>query len=223
MKPKLKNYKKFVYNLRFSLEIEAEFPLKIDILELRSRYKKLLNSWTVTTDYSLNNGLEFKPANKNKLKFTPECFAEIAEIMKIIRIHNGKVDGKTCGLHVHIDMTHVSNEELLKIIKEGYAKQKYIIKDFNVRTERLEKYCQILNKKDIDKLTVKILDEFRANQGYMPNNSYLESKYFLLNIVSLLEYNTIEFRLFNGTKYMRDIKKIIKYIFDFLINALERE
>jgi hypothetical protein len=223
MPTKLKNYKKFVYNLRFSLEIEAEFPEKINTTELRARYRKLLGSWTVTTDYSLNNGLEFKPTNKNKLKFTPECFAEIAEIMKIIRIHKGKVDGKTCGLHVHIDMTRVSNKDLLKIIKESYAKQLYIIKDFKVRQERLKKYCKPLTKKEVSKLNVNVLEQFRSDPKYVLNNEYLQNKYYLLNIKSLLEFNTIEFRLFNGTKYMRDIKKIMKYIFEFLINALERE
>jgi hypothetical protein len=42
-------------------------------------------------------------------------------------------------------------------------------------------------------------------------------------LLSLKEHSTLEFRLFNGTKYLRDIKKIVKYIFEFLINALERE
>ena len=45
--PKLKDYRKFVYSLRFGIELESEFPEKVDIMLLRERYKKLLSSWTV--------------------------------------------------------------------------------------------------------------------------------------------------------------------------------
>lgn len=222
MKKTLKNYKSLVSKLRFSLELEAEFPEKVDIDNLRARYRKLLRSWTVVHDYSMNNGLEFKPKDINRLHFTKECFSEISEILHIIRKHKGKVDGKTCGLHIHIDMTKISNEELIKIIKEMIAKQDYMIKDFNVDRDRLEHYCQRITPKDIRGLNISVLNIFRKSEGLDKHIPYLNSKYYLLNVMSLQEFNTIEFRLFNGTKYLREIKKIIKYLFDFLIYALER-
>lgn len=222
MKKILKNYKTLVSKLRFSLELEAEFPSKVDIDTLRARYRKLLRSWTVVHDGSMMNGLEFKPKDINHLHFNKESFDEISEILHIIRKHKGQVDGKCCGLHIHIDMTKISNEELIRIIKEMIAKQEYMIKDFNVDHDRLEHYCKRILSKDIRGLNINILNQFRDKEGIEKYIPYLNSKYYLLNVMSLQEFNTIEFRLFNGTKYLREIKKIIKYLFDFLIYALER-
>lgn len=222
MKKILKNYKTLVSKLRFSLELEAEFPSKVDIDTLRARYRKLLRSWTVVHDGSMINGLEFKPKDINHLHFNKESFDEISEILHIIRKHKGQVDGKCCGLHIHIDMTKISNEELIRIIKEMIAKQEYMIKDFNVDHDRLEHYCKRILSKDIRGLNINILNQFRDKEGIEKHIPYLNSKYYLLNVMSLQEFNTIEFRLFNGTKYLREIKKIIKYLFDFLIYALER-
>ena len=220
-KIRLKNYRKFVYSLRFGIELESEFPEKVDIDLLRTRYRKLLNSWTVVTDASMNNGLEFKPADKNRLYFDKESFAEISEVLHIIRKHKGEVDGKKCGLHIHIDAKRMSNEEILKIIKETMAKQKFLIRDFKVSKERLEQYCRPLTKKSMKGVNVDSLKEFR--EGTYSNVPMFSDKYFLLNVSAYAEHKTLEFRLFNGTKNLRDIKKILKYLYEFLINALERE
>jgi len=222
MSKKLKSYKNKVYKTRFGIELEAEFPEKVDIMVLRQRYRKLLKSWTVTTDTSLNNGLEFKPKDINKLKFTKETLDEISEILHIIRKRKGTCSSAQCGLHIHIDMTSYTSEEILKIIKEMIARQNYIVENFNVSEDRLAMYCQLIKKSDLRKLKAETLESFRAGD-YIPNIKYLDSKYYVLNVKSLQEFNTIEFRLFNGTKYIRDIKKILTFIYEFLINALERE
>ncbi len=222
MKKTLKNYRKFVYKLRFSVELEAEFPEKVDIDILRTRYRKLLKSWTVVHDYSMNNGLEFKSKDYNKLYFKKECFDEISEILHIIRKRKGSVASKKCGLHVHIDAKKLTNEEIIKIVKEMMAKQHYMVRDFKVNADRLNHYCKYIKKAHLKGLTPKVLQDFR-DKKQIKNVPYLQEKYYVLNVLSLLEHGSLEFRLFNGTKYLRDIKKIIKYIFEFLINALERE
>lgn len=222
-KPQLRDYKKLVYALRFGIELEAEFPEKIDIDQLRTRYRKLLNSWTVVTDGSLNNGLEFKPKDNNKLYFRKESLDEISEILHIIRKRRGKVDGKKCGFHVHIDASKLKSEEIIKIVKEMLAKQNFIVRDFKVDKNRLDNYCKKITKKDIRNLTAEALNDFRKNERIVGDSPILTSKYYMLNLMALQEHNTIEFRLFNGTKYIREIKKIIKYLFEFMIYALERD
>jgi hypothetical protein len=171
----------------------------------------------------MNNGLEFKPTNTNKLHFKKETFDEISEILHIIRKHKGQTNGEKCGLHIHIDATKLTDEELIKIANEIVVKQNYIIKEFNVSSTRLEKYCLPITKKDIKGLNTTILKMFRKKDYKENYPELLSSKYFLLNFSSLQEYGTIEFRLFNGTKSLKEIKKILIYIFEFLINSLERD
>lgn len=221
---KLPDYRSLIYKLRFSVELEVEFPEKIDVSVLRTRYRKLLNSWTVVTEGSLINGIEFKPKNKNKLYFKKESLAEISEILHIIRKHKGKVDGDKCGFHVHVDARKFTSQDILKIVKEMIARQKFIARDLKVRPERLQQYCQFIKKSDIKNLTPEVIDTFRNSHIYINNEiPYLSSKYYVLNLCSLQNYNTIEFRLPNGQKYLREMKRIIKYLYEFLITSLERE
>jgi hypothetical protein len=220
---KLKNYKKLIYSTRFSLEIESEFPEKVDIAKLKDRYKKLLASWTVVDDHSMVNGLEFRPKNKNKLYFKKESFDEISEVLHIIRKHKGNPDSKQCGLHIHINAKCLSESEIIKIVKEMIARQEFIVRDFNVRKDRLDQYCRFIRAKDIKGLTEENLKLFRNGKELEEDVKILNDKYFLLNLVALREHGTLEFRLFNGTNKLREIKKIVTYLFNFLINALERK
>ncbi len=91
IKKELLDYRKLVYKLRWSPELEVEFPTKIDIDKLHARYDKFLGGWQVTTDGSLDNGLEFKPKKSHKLYYNSESFEEIREIFHLIRGHKGKV------------------------------------------------------------------------------------------------------------------------------------
>ena len=218
---KLKKYKDIIYKLRWSPEIEVEFPSKVNIEVLYDRYRKLLLSWTVTHDYSLANGLEFKPQKKNKLYFTKECFQEVSEILHIIRKHKGKINKNTCGLHIHIDASKFSDSEILKILKEIIVREQYLCQDFKVEKERIENMCRFIKSKDIKGLTEEKINKFRKRIQEYPNIPILNEKYFLLNMLNLRELNSLEFRLFNGSLYIKDIKASVKTLFEFLIIALE--
>lgn len=223
MKSKLKNYRKLVYNLRFSVELEVEFPEKIEVDTLRTRYRKLLNSWTCVTEGSLDNGIELKPKDNNKLYFNTESFQEIGEILHLIRKYKGKTDGIKCGGHFHIDAKKFTSEELIKIVKEMIARQRFLARDLKVRKDRLEQYCKFIKKSDIKGLTIEVLDNYRNDKSQYGIVEFLDSKYFVLNFNSLQQYGTIEFRIPNGQKYVRDIKRTLKYLYEFLITSLERD
>lgn len=222
MKSKLKNYKDIVSKLRWSPEIEIEFPSQVDTDVLKERYKKLLAEWTVTDDSSLENGLEIKPRDTNKLYLNKESINEVAEILNIVRRRKGKVS-KRCGLHIHICAKKLNGEEILKIVKEVIAKQQYIVKDLKVSSERLGQYCKYIKKSDIKGLTPELIEKFRKGETGSNLPEILNSKYFMLNLSNLSNFNTLEFRMMEGTTYLKTIKKNLNYLFNFLINALERD
>jgi hypothetical protein len=217
------NYRKLVYKLRWSPELEVEFPAKTDIDKLHSRYDKFLGDWKVTTDGSLDNGLEFKPKDSHKLYFKDETFEEIREILHLIKGHKGKVT-KTCGLHIHVDMSSLNDAQVAMIVREFIHKQTFIIKKFKVRKERLEDMCKLLPRNGLSKITPKTINLIRTTDSWsLPSYPSFQDKHHALNILNLRNYGTLEFRLFEPTTDVREIKKIIKWLFEFLIDSLERE
>lgn len=220
-KQKLKKYHDLVYGLRWSPEIEVEFPKKVNVDVLFERYKKLLSSWEVTYDYSLENGLEFKPSAKNKLYFTKESLQEVSEILHIIRKHKGKINKQRCGLHIHIDASKFSSAEILKIMKEMLIRQEYLCQDFKVKSERIESMCKFITKKQVKQLTEEKIELYRTGQEDYRNIELFNEKYHVLNMMNIKELGSLEFRLFNGSLYVKDIKASVKVLFEFLITALE--
>lgn len=224
-KKKLKKYRKRVYSLRWSPEIEVEFDEKVDIEVLYNRYRRILGNWTVTHDYSLQNGLEFKPKRDNKLYYNTESFAEIGEILHIIRKHKGKIKPKTCGLHIHIDTSKFSDKEVLMVVREFIQKQRYICDEWKVKQCRIEDMCKLIPKKYKTKLKETHIYNLRhryQEEGF-DYEDYLSNKHHTLNVLNLAKFNSLEFRLFNGSLKVREMKLMVKYLFEFLINALERE
>jgi hypothetical protein len=219
----LPNYRKKIYSLRWSPEIEVEFPEKININTLHERYDKFLGGWQVTTDGSLDNGLEFKPKKSHKLYYNSETFEEIREIFHLIKGHKGKVT-KKCGLHIHIDAKIFTDEQIVMIVKEFIHKQRFIIKRFKVQKSRLEDMCKLLPRNGLSKVTPQIIHKVRTKDEWtLPDYPYFQDKHHALNILNLKDYGTLEFRLFEASSKVKEIKEIVKWLFEFLINSLERE
>lgn len=227
---KIKRYRRQIYKTRFGIEIETEFPEKVNIEQLYDRYRKLLNSWAVVHDGSLVNGLEFRPKDSNHLHYSKESFDEISEVLHIIKKHKGIANPKTTGCHIHIDASKFTEEEIIKIIKELVAREQYIVQDFKVDKDRLDNTCQLIKKSDIKGLKSEDLRKLRIRRklagdypSLYPDIPILNDKYYILNLLNLSRYNSLEFRLFQGTLSIREIKRNVKAIFEFLVNALERE
>lgn len=223
---KLKHYKKLVFSIRFAIEIEVAFPgkeSKID--ELDKHYRKFFKNWTVTTDTTIEpEGREFKPKDSHKLYYNKISFQELKDVLAVIKANGGEIN-KTTGSHIHLDMKKFSSKEIIKIIKEIIAKEKYISENFKVSSHRLKETCKPLTKYSIRNLTPELLDAFRKDDDnedfeYCPA---LISKYFFVNLGHLKDIGTLEFRFFEGTLSWKEIQKRVKFLLDFLINSLERE
>jgi len=223
-KEKVKRYKKIVYSLRWSPEIEVCFPKKVDIEELYERYKNFLKGWTVTHDSSIiPQGLEFKPKDSNHLYYNKESFSQVQDIISIIKGNKGYINN-SCGGHIHIDM-HIFNEkEIYKIIMEIISRQKYICQDFKVNNIRLNNQCKYITKNDIKGFKINHIKLLRDECATITDNvPVLQDKYYIVNLKNLQEYNSLEFRFFQPTLSISELKRRVKFLFEFIIRSLERE
>lgn len=213
-----------ITKIRFSPELEVELPAKVDANQLIAR-GKTLKGWEIKGDGSLENGIELSPENGNHLYYNKEDLMQIKEVIALVRVYRGKIK-PTCGLHIHIDVRKLTDKDILHIIKEFVACQKFIAKRFEVSKERLENTCKLLPKNEIHKLTEKSVHKFRNNNSTsFKNYPYLDEKYYSLNCCHLpkTEYQTLEFRLFGGTLNFREIKERIYWTLTFIKQGLERE
>lgn len=214
-----------IIKIRFAPEIEVEFPHSKDSQKLIDRHR-VLDGWTITYDGSLENGAEYKPKDKNHLYYNEESLIQIKEILALIRVHRGRIS-RRCGLHIHIDCKGLSDEIVLRIIKEFIHKQRYIVKRFNIDKGRLEETCKLLPFENLNKLTKKHISDYRKdNQSdWFSGYSYLDEKYYSLNASHLRkgDYGTLEFRLFDATTSFKKIKDQILFALNFVKDAIERD
>ena len=215
-----------VTKLRFSIEIEVEFPHTKDSEKLIERHR-VLDGWEIDGDGSLENGAEYRPKNSNHMYWNEEGRTQIKEMLALIKVHRGKVS-KNCGLHIHINAKKFTDKQILEIIKEFIIRQRYIVKRFKVHPDRLEQTCKLLPRENLNKLTIKEIHQFRSADRTWAFDSYnalADEKYMALNISHLRkgEYGTLEFRLFDATLSYRRLKAQIEWTLEFIKDALERE
>ena len=201
------NYKK----IRFSPEIEVEFP-KLGEDDIESILYGLgnpkfdLKGWDIDEEASLDNGLEYKPSNENHLYFNKKSLDQIKKLLEKIKKNGGKIKQK-CGLHIHIDVSKLSDIQKYDIIKRFMKKQSFIIKKFNVREYRLNIYCSELPEDILNNEFKNIHERIGGHKQYA-----LESSFF----------NTLEFRLFNGTLSYKTMVKNIKWLLKFVAGVNEK-
>jgi hypothetical protein len=215
-----------ISKIRFAVEIEVEFPHSKDSQKLIERHR-VLDGWEIDFDGSLENGAEYRPKNGNHLYWNEESLTQLKEMLALIKVHRGKVS-KNCGLHVHINCKPFTDKQIVFIIKEFIACQRYIVKTFEVHPDRLDSTCKLLPKENLKKLTEKQIKEYRKQNdkwSYTGYNALMEEKYNALNVGHLRkgDYGTLEFRLFDSTLSYRKLKSQIEWTLNFIKRSVERE
>jgi hypothetical protein len=204
-------------DIRFSPEIEVEFPENIYTEEIIDNEDRdyTISGWKMTSDGSLENGIEYKPCSYNKLYYNETSLNQIKRLLNKIQYMEGRIK-ESCGLHIHIDAKDLNNQELANIISNFVKQQDKIIDKFEVNYDRLDQYCHRLPSKvvEITKEDISTLREYDRCEVWEET----EKKYYALNIEQLYygNYNTLEFRLFNGTLDFNTMSKYIRWTLKFI-------
>jgi len=208
--------KRTVSNIRFSIEVEVEYPDKKDSQKLIDKHR-VIRGWEIDSDFSLDNGAEYRPRKKNKLYWNEDSIDQIKEIIGLIKAHRGKIKtGKEVGTHVHIDMSKFSNQEIANIIKAFIKRQRFIYKKFNVYKKR-EDYCQKIPK-EVSKLVTESMVKTIKTEGCQREcHDYFDNRHYGLNILALNKHGSLEFRIFNGSIQINTIKRYIKFAIQFCL------
>lgn len=150
---------------------------------------------------------------------SPICsYTDIETIQEMVRQLRsaGAVAGKKCGIHVHINAAPHTARSLRNITNIMASKEDLIYKALQVNVAREHQYCKKVEMDFLEELNrkkPKSLQEisriwYHGADGRYEH--YHESRYHCLNLHSVFQKGTIEFRLFNSTTHAGKIKTYIQ-------------
>ncbi len=127
----------------------------------------------------------------------------VQEIIRKLR-ENGAFPNTSCGIHIHVNAHFFDTKRLRNLVNIVSAKEDIIYKALQVDTTREQRYCQKTDTNFLEKLNhnkPRTMEEFKAiwyNGDDGSGEHYHRSRYRCLNLHSVFQKGTIEFRAFNS-------------------------
>ena len=158
--------------------------------------------------------------NEYKVEFvSPICeYRDIESIQEMVRQlrHAGAIAGEKCGIHIHVNAAPHNAKTLRNITNIMYSKEDLIYRALQVNVIREHSYCQKVEEsflQEMNRRKPKTLESvsniwYEGRDGH--NQHYHDSRYHCLNLHSVFQKGTIEFRLFNSTTHAGKIKTYIQ-------------
>lgn len=150
---------------------------------------------------------------------SPICrYSDIETIQEIVRKlrKNGAVSNESTGVHVHVDASHFDANSLRNLINIMRSKEDIFYKALQVETRRENNYCRKVDEDFLMRLnsfkpkTEEALKMLWYNGDDGSWEHYHDSRYKGLNLHSVFQKGTVEFRLYNGTTHAGKIKTYIQ-------------
>lgn len=191
--------------------------------------------WKFTSDGSINtqkkeHGRLVSADNTYSTEFvSPICtYEDIPVIQELVRQlrHNGAIANDTCGIHVHVDASAFDARTLRNLCNIMYSKEDILYRALQVAVDREHRYCQKTEDSFINELdrrrprSLEHLERIWYGGDSRRNNHYDGSRYHCLNLHSVFQKGTVEFRLFNGTTHAGKIKAYIQLCLAISAQAL---
>ena len=188
-------------------------------IDTEGRQWKFMSDSSITAQQKLN-GRKISAGREYQTEMvSPICrYEDIVTIQEIIRKlkEYGALTNGSCGIHVHIDASPFDARTLRNITNIMAAKEDLIYKALQVSVARQNRWCKPVEERFLEELNQKkpgTLEEVRHiwyNGASRQRDHYDNSRYHCLNLHSVFQKGTVEFRLFNGTTHVGKIKAYIQ-------------
>ena len=215
--------------LKFGVEIEffgANYVTVIEklraagisVADFSGYTHKVISQWKVTTDSSVtasNTGLYRGLELVSPILYGDEGLDELAKVYEVLNSCGAKVD-KTCGTHVHFDISDFTVKNCKNFLNLYYNYQG-IINYLVPPSRRRNEYCKSLTKRDL----VEINKDYVSNIGDIA--WVLSTRYTKVNLQSYVKYGTIEIRQHGGTTEFEKMEAWIILMYQLLDRAKQEE
>ena len=162
---------------------------------------------------------------------SPICrYEDIVPIQEIIRKlkEAGAITNGSCGIHVHIDASPFDARTLRNITNIMVSKEDLIYKALGVSVARQHRWCRPVEQRFLDQLnarrprSMQDVERIWYDGDTRRYTHYDDSRYHCLNLHSVFQKGTVEFRLFNGTLHAGKIKSYIQFCLAIGAQALNQ-
>lgn len=142
---------------------------------------------------------------------------ETIEKLCNLLIANGAHVNKTCGFHVHVDARELEAKQI-ELIYRRYSKYESAIDLLHPKDRRLNKNNYCLSIKPI----VEMMNEDKIEFKTKKNIAYklLIDKYYKLNLTSIENLGSIEFRQHKGSLNFTELKHWIYFCQEFVETSI---
>lgn len=151
---------------------------------------------------------------------SPICrYSDIPVIQEAVRRLRGAgaLSNPSCAVHIHINAAPFSAPKLRNLVHIVAAKEDMIYRALQVDWRRAAHYCKKMDRRfleELDRQRPESLEEFKRIWYGGEDHSrkhYDPSRYHCLNLHSVFQKGTIEFRAFNGSLHAGKIKAYIQF------------
>lgn len=162
---------------------------------------------------------------------SPICrWEDIEKVQELIRKlrEAGAIANDSCGIHVHVDASPFNANTLRNITNIMASKEDLIYKALQVTVARQHRWCKPVDARFLEELnrrkpkTLNEVSRIWYNGGDRSSVHYDDSRYHCLNLHSVFQKGTVEFRLFNSTTHAGKIKAYIQFCLAISAQALNQ-
>ncbi|MCI9071442.1 MAG: virulence associated protein [Lachnospiraceae bacterium] len=156
-----------------------------------------------------------------------EDIIPIQEIIRELRKH-GAITNEKCGIHVHVDASPFDARTLRNITNIMASKEDLIYRALKVSVAREHQYCRKMEERFLEELnqkkpkTLDGVERIWYDGDSRRLHHYDDSRYHCLNLHSVFQKGTVEFRLFNGTLHAGKVKAYIQFSLAITAQALNQ-
>lgn len=156
-----------------------------------------------------------------------EDIVTIQEIVRKLRAAGAFVNEK-CGIHVHVDASPFDARTLRNITNIMASKEDLIYKALQVSVARENRYCKKVDQRFLEELNsrkpkfLEGVEQIWYDGASRSSEHYDNSRYHCLNLHSVFQKGTVEYRLFNSTLHAGKIKAYIQFCLAISAQALNQ-
>lgn len=151
---------------------------------------------------------------------SPICqYGDIQTVQELVRKlrEAGAFVNSSCGIHIHVNAAPFEADKLRNLVNIMAAKEDMVYRALKVSRNREMDYCHKINPRFLEQLnrqkprTREQLKRIWYGGEDGSHQHYHHSRYHCLNLHSVFQKGTIEFRAFNGEIHAGKIKAYIQF------------
>jgi len=199
------NNTELVTTVGVEIEMENTRNVNSDVRFISDKLSRAGLNWVVKTDASCGRSGAGVELNSPILR-TDADLNSVSRVCEMMDELGYKVT-KKCGLHVHIDVRRLTEDERNRLIRFFVQYQDCFFELAPGR--RAVHYCA--------PLTADVLAKLRQNRGW----SAWSTRYFWMNGCAYTEHGTVEFRLMSGSlnpNHVTGWVNFLLYVYDKVVN-----